>query len=82
MDIEETWVPLEPTDCVFHTSDDGNVVAYRDEGNGMWGAIVRFRGDKYMKRTLPLTILNPPLIRALYARKAFKLGSSFGRTAS
>ncbi len=71
---KERWEPLRPKDLVFETSNDGavTVVKMRDS---VFGALVRKRNGRWMKRMDPLTIQSISYIQSLAKRKRFKKGA-------
>jgi|GEM_PF-3247031 len=75
-DFDEEWVPLKPDDYVFWTPNDEHVVVYPG-GGACCGAIVRNRDGQYMKRTRPMTILNPLEIITLRDEGKYKRGADF-----
>jgi len=68
---EEKWVPVGPRDIVFTTPDDGAIIVAAIRGNAMFGSLVRKRGGKWMKRELPLVIVNGQLIYRKFAGKDY-----------
>jgi len=66
---EETWVPLDPEDQIFHTYD-GDVVPIVARELSMFGALVKDQ----RKRISPLIIINPWVIRNKQTDSDYKLG--------
>ena len=72
---DEEWVDVDPKDIVLDVPGDGRITIVARQGETMYGALVRKRDGKWMKRVRPLEIEHAGLLREKHARREYVLGS-------